>query len=167
MPTKKTWIWIVVAVVAVCVVGMLAVAGAGIYFVATHIETKAASVGEASQEFDRARALLGEQKPLFALDSRERLHLTRQLKTLPTSATKPEYLWILAWDPDREGHLVKFSLPFWLLRLGRRNLQVTEDTSGFSLEQLNLDVNELERVGPQLLVDLRSPSGERVLVWTK
>ena len=167
MPTKKTWIWIIVAGVAVCVIAMLAVAGAGIYFVATHIETKAASIGEASLEFDRARAQLGEQKPLFELDQRERLHLTRQLTSLPTSTAKPQYLWILVWDPDREGHLVKFNVPFWMLRFGRRHFQVTEDSSGFSLEQLNLDINQLERVGPQLLVDLRSPSGERVLVWTK
>lgn len=166
MATKKTWIWIIVAFLAVCVIAILAVAGAGVYFVASHIETKAATMSDAFQEFDRAKAALGGQKPLFEVDERERPHLTRQLATMPTSATKPEHLWVLAWDPDREGRLIKVNLPFWLLRLGNRKIQVGQD-AGFNLERLNLDVNELERIGPQLLVDIRSPAGERVLVWTK
>jgi hypothetical protein len=167
MATKKTWIWIIVAFLGVCVVGILGVAGAGIYFVASHIETKTSTMAEAFQEFDRAKAMLGGQKPLFELDEREHPRLTRQLSAMPTSTTKPEYLWILAWDPDNEGRLIKLNLPFWLLRFGNRKIQVLDHESGFNFERLNLDVNELERVGPLLLVDHRARSGERVLVWTK
>src|SRR5262245_1803601 len=115
MATKKTWIWIIVVFLAVCVVGMLAVAGAGVYFVASHIDTRRASGAEAFQEFDRARAAFKEDKPLFELDQRERPRLSRQIASMPTSPTQPEYLWILAYDPDREGRIVKVNLPFWLL----------------------------------------------------
>ena len=166
MATRKTWIWIIVGVLALCVIAMLAVAGAGVYFVASHIDTKAASSADAGIEFDKARALLNNQKPLFELDSRERPRLTREIASLPTAAAKPEYLWILAFDPDREGRLVRVNLPFWLLRLGRKKIQVM-DRSEFDLSRLNIDVGDLERIGPQLLVDYRSNSGERVLVWTK
>ena len=58
MATRKTWIWIIVITLSVCVVGMLAVAGAGVYFVASHFDTRQASSSEAFQEFDRARAPL-------------------------------------------------------------------------------------------------------------
>lgn len=166
MPKKKTWIWIIVGVLGLCVVAMLAVAGAGVYFVASHIDTKAATSADASAEFDKMRAQLNNQKPLFELDSRERPRLTRELATLPTASAKPEYLWILAFDPDRDGRLVRINLPFWLLRLGRRKIQVM-DRGEFDLSRLNLDVADLERIGPQLLVDYRNTTGERVLVWTK
>jgi len=166
MPTKKTWIWIIVAFLAVCVVGMMAVAGAGVYFVATHFDTKQATSTDAYQEFDRARAAFKEQKPLFELDQRERPKLTRAIASLPTSTSKPEYLWILAYDPDREGRIVKVNLPFWLLRFGKRSIKF-DHGQAFDLDRLDIDFHQLERVGPLLLVDYRSTSGERVLVWTK
>jgi len=34
-------------------------------------------------------------------------------------------------------------------------------------EGVKLDVKELERVGPLLLLDLRSRGGQRVLIWTQ
>ena len=38
---------------------------------------------------------------------------------------------------------------------------------GFDFERMELDVNELERVGPVLLFEHRSNAGERVLIWTQ
>lgn len=166
MATRKTWIWIIVITLAVCVVGMLAVAGAGVYFVASHFDTRQASSSEAFQEFDRARAPFKDQKPLFELDQRERPKLTRDLSSLPSVTTTPDYLWILAFDPDREGRIVKVNLPFWLLRLGRKNIKI-DHGRGFDLDRLDINVNDLQRIGPMLLMDYRSTSGERVLVWTK
>jgi hypothetical protein len=72
---------------------------------------------------------------------------------------------VLAWEPDDE-RVVQVSLPFWLLKLGRHKVDVT-GKRGFDLDRLNIDVQELERVGPVLILDLHAPSGQRVLVWTK
>ena len=166
MATRKTWIWIIVVTLAVCVVGMLAVAGAGVYFVASHVDTRQASSSEAFQEFDRARAVFREQKPLFELDQRERPRLTRELSSLPSVTTKPDYLWILYFSADSDSRIVKVNLPFWLLRLGRNKIKMTHGRD-FDLDRLSIDLNELQRIGPMLLLDQRSTSGERVLVWTK
>jgi hypothetical protein len=166
MATRKTWIWIIVITLSVCVVGMLAVAGAGVYFVASHFDTRQASSSEAFQEFDRARAAFKEAKPLFEIDQRERPKLTRQISSLPTAPSSPEYLWILAYDPDHEGRIVKVNLPFWLLRFGKKNIKL-DHGDGFDLNRLDIDAHELQRIGPMLLLDHRSTSGERVLVWTK
>ena len=100
------------------------------------------------------------------MDQRERPKLTRAIASLPTSTSKPEYLWILAYDPDNDGRIVKVNLPFWLLRFGKRSIKL-DHGQGFDLDRLDIDVHQLERVGPILLVDYRSTSGERVLVWTK
>ena len=171
MPTKKTWVWIIVTVASVCIVALLAMATAGIIFVSRHVSATTSTSANAVKQFDAARAPFKDQRPIFELDSREHPRMTRDLESLPTSSVKATDLWILAWDPDagpHDGKLVKISLPFWLLRLGRRKVDVFSGSrEGFDLERLNLDVRELERVGPLMLVDHSLPHGERVLVWTQ
>jgi hypothetical protein len=166
MASKKTWIWIIVACLGMGVMALFGLAATGVYFVASHIETDRVSSAEALRAFDAARAAFKEQQPLFELDSKERPRPVRALRDIPSSPSRPDDLWILAWDPD-EGRILKISLPFWMLRLGRRNIDVHHDESGFDLEDLDLDVEELERIGPALVFDLRAPEGERVLVWTR
>jgi hypothetical protein len=163
---KKTWIWIIVACLGLGVMSLFGLAAAGVYFAASHIDTERVSSAEALRAFDQAREEFREQKPLFELDNYENPRPTRVLREIPTSPTRPEDLWIMAWDPD-EGRILKISLPFWMLRLGRRNIDVHHDESGFDLKDLDLDVAELERIGPTLVFDLRAPEGERVLVWTR
>ena len=165
MASKKTWIWILVACFGLAILAMAGVAGLGLYFVASHISTGRSSDADALRTFDEIRGEFKESEPLFEIDSHETPRQTRELTSLPTSDRKPEHLWILAWDP-RDERLSKISLPFWMLRLGRDNIDIRSD-GGFDLEQLDLDVDELERVGPQLIFDLRTPDGERVLIWTR
>jgi hypothetical protein len=165
MATAKTWIWIIVGFVAVCVVGLFAIAGAGVYFVASHIDTERASSVDAMQAFDDARAAFKDQQPLFELDDNERPHMLRDPSDLPSSSVRPKELVIMAWDSDEE-RLIKLALPFWLLRLGGREIEIN-DGHGFDLNRLDLDVEELERIGPTLVFDYRDSSGERVLLWTQ
>ena len=171
MPAKKTWVWIIVITASVCIVALLAMATAGVVFVSRHVSATTSTSANAVKAFDAARAPFKDQRPLFELESRDHPRMTRDLESLPTSNVKATDLWILAWDPDagpHEGRLVKISLPFWLLRLGRRKVDVFHGgTDGFDLERLNLDVRELERVSPLVLVDHSMQHGERVLVWTQ
>jgi hypothetical protein len=164
MPKRKTWIWIIVSVAGVGFIALIVVAVAGVVFVSRHISTTKAASADAERAFDTARALFKDQRPLIELDALEQPQFTRRLAELPTSSRRPEHLWILVWE-DRDEQLVKMSLPFWLLRLGRKKIDMAG--GGFDMERLNLDVHELERVGPLLLLEHRSPSGERVLIWTQ
>ena len=41
MATAKTWLWIILGFVGVCVLGMSVIAGAGVYFVSKHINVRA------------------------------------------------------------------------------------------------------------------------------
>jgi hypothetical protein len=165
MAKKRTWLWILGGLFLLCVIALIAIAGAGMYFISQHIDTARTSGDDAQRAFETARRPYKE--PLFELDRFERVQLRRPLRELPTSTTRPQHLWILAWDPDDE-RLVKVSLPFWLLKMGRRNIDIgTNGHGGFQLEQLDLDMHELERIGPALIVDHRAPSGARVLIWTQ
>jgi hypothetical protein len=163
---KKTWIWILVGVAGTGILLLLVVAGAGVYFVSRHVSTKATSATDAFQEFDKARASFTDQRPLIEVDNLDTPRVPRPTTSWPTSATRPETMVVLVWDPNEEK-IVQVALPFWLLKLGRRKIDVIDPHAGFDLNRLNLDIHELERIGPALVLDLRGPQGERVLVWTK
>jgi hypothetical protein len=141
-----------------------------VMFVSKHIEAKTSTTSDAFRRFDAVKASFKEQRPLFELDQHERPRMTRALADLPSAATPPRDLYILAWDPNShtgDGRLVSVSLPFWLLKLGRRKVDVFHNGSGFDLERLDLDIEQLQRVGPMLVVEHQTSEGERVLVWTK
>jgi hypothetical protein len=165
MATAKTWLWIIVGFIGICVLGLVLVAGAGIYFVSHHISVQKASSPQALRSLDVTRARF-DTKPLIEIDAFDHPREGRAVAGLPTSPVTPTNLFVLAWNPD-DGKLARVSVPFWVLRLGRRKIDVLKSSRGFNFESLNLDVAELERIGPALVLDYRTPSGERVLIWTQ
>ena len=68
----KTWVWVVLGVLVVCVLGVVAMAGLGFYFFSQHIDTRAASPASAAREFEEVRTRFSGQKPLIELDRRGR-----------------------------------------------------------------------------------------------
>ena len=163
--TKKTWLWIIAAFFGIGVIGIIAMAGVGVYFVSKHVEAAKSTGAEASRAFAAVRSRYKEA-PLIEFDVNERARLRTHVADIPTGRTKPEYLWILAWDPNEE-RLVKMSLPFWVMRFGRRKLDFVDPSHGVDLDRLKLDIPELERIGPTLLMDHKVPTGVRVLIWTQ
>ena len=119
---------------------------------------------DAFKAFDTAKASFKDQGPLFEIDARERLRATRQLSDLPSAKQRAEHMYVLVWSPDKE-RLVKLTLPFWVLRLGRQKIDI--GTEMFDMRRMDLDVRELERVGSLLVLDHRAPTGQRVLIWTQ
>jgi hypothetical protein len=166
VPSKKTWIWIIVGLFGTGVLLLLAIAGAGIYFLSSHVSTHRTTTTDAFRAFDDAKASFKDQRPLLEVDKGNRPTMPKPTSDMPTASVHPDELCILAWDPDDEK-VVQVTLPFWLLRLGRRNINISDAGQGFDLNRLNLNVDELERIGPALVLDLQGPSGQRVLVWTK
>jgi hypothetical protein len=167
MASKKAWIWVIVGVISACVLALFVLAGAGMYFVTKHIKATRSTSAQALDEFDRERSVFKDQRPLIEIDEFDHVRETRPLGDIPTSAIHPDQLWIMAWNPNEEStRLVKVSVPFWMLRLGRRKFNIIQGDRSFDFDRLNIDVNELERIGPALILDYQRPSGERVLVWT-
>lgn len=166
MAKARTWLWILVGFFGVCVLGLVLVAGAGLYFVSNHIAIRKTTSTEALRRFDNERDRFKAVRPIIEIDAMERPHEPRPVSEMPTSAIKPANLYVLAWDPD-DGQLARIALPFWVLRLGRQKVDFLKDAHDFNFNRLNLDVRELERIGPALLLDYRRPSGERVLIWTQ
>jgi hypothetical protein len=166
MAKRNTWLWIIGGVAATGLLALVGVAGAGVYFVSRHVQAQDTTGAEAIDAFDRITTGFANRRALYELDAQERPRLTAALSALPTSSATPTSLMVQAWDPDQE-RLVRLSLPFWLLRLGPEKMRVSRREHGFDFHQLDLDINELQRIGPALVLDYRNQDGVRVLLWTK
>jgi hypothetical protein len=162
--SRKTWLWILAAVVGFGVVCVVALAGFGMYFIANNVKFEKSTPTDAGTAFDDARTRFKSEGPLFELDANEQPRQLRNLAELPTSSIKTDHLWIMAWDPKDE-QIVRVSLPFWMLRFGRQKVDI--GGGGFDFQRLQIDLNDLRRVGPVLVLDYRSGGGERVMVWTE
>jgi hypothetical protein len=162
----KTWVWVVAGVFVAGILGIVAMAALGVYFFSQHIDTREVSPASASMEFEEIKVRFTDQKPLIELD--ERGHLVRSNPDRPAAMTptRPDQLNILAFDPD-DGRIVKITIPFWLLRLKLGGTTIDFNDRQMDLEDLRLTVEDLERFGPTLIVDHKSTSGERVLVWSQ
>lgn len=166
MAKRRTWLWIIGGLAAAGLLLLVAVAGAGVYFVSSHVNAETTSGADASDAFEIVTAGFANRRPLYELDAQERPQLTTPLASLPTAPRPPTSLMVQAWNPD-ESRLLRLSLPFWLLRLGPDQIRASRQRPGFDFNQLELDISELERVGPALVFDYRNEDGERVLLWTQ
>lgn len=162
----RTWVWVVVAVAVIGILGLVAIAGVGFYFVSKHIQTSEATPATAAPEFDRIKAGFAGQTPLIELDSRGEFLRAHTDRAVPASVTSPDQLHLLAFDPS-DGRIVRFSLPFWLLRMKAGDTAIDLNGNRLDLEDLRLSVDDLERFGPALIVDHQTPDGNRVMVWSK
>jgi len=166
MAKARTWILIILAGIGVLVVVLLVLAGVSTYWVMSHIKTNPATATSAVKTFEQERAQFGAQQALLSLDELENAAaVQKKVDALPAGSALASTMEILVWAPNSE-RTVRISLPFWLLKLGRKNINIGGADS-FDFERLQVDVNQLERIGPKLIVDLERPGGERVLVWTK
>src|SRR5215207_6188596 len=112
----KTWLKITLVVVALGMLGMCAIAGAGIYFVSKHVNTSRVSSSSAIKQFDDALARFKDKKPLIEIDSTEHVRRTRDTADLPTAPTKATSFVFKVWDPD-EGRIVNLTFPIWVLAM--------------------------------------------------
>jgi len=154
---RVPWVLIIVLVLA----GMVAaVIGAGAFAYFRYVGVRTADVKEAERSFEDVLARFKDQEPRLVMDDHHHVRLKKPLGSdvTPTSFTG---LHVLVWDDD-EGKLVKVEIPAWLLRMrgDTTDFDVTLDSG----ETVKIDVKELERMGPGLLLDHKE-GPNRVVVW--
>ena len=162
----KTWVWVVVGIVVVGILGLVAMAGIGFYFASQHIDTRRASPETAARDFEAVRARFTGQPPLIELDDRGRFVRAHTDRSVPAQVKVPEQLTILAYDPD-ERRMVRLTIPFWLLRLKTGGASIDFNGRQMDLDDLRLKVEDLERFGPTLIAEHKAPDGSHVIVWSQ
>jgi hypothetical protein len=160
----RAWVWIVVAIVVFGILGVIAMAAAGLWFVKSHVNIQSATTATASADFQTIRARFVNQKPLIELD--ERGNFLHANTDRPAGTERPQTLTILAFDSDDEK-VVRLEVPFWLLRLKGGGSRFDIGGGNVDLAKLRLTVEDLERFGPTLILDQKDTDGSRVLIWSQ
>lgn len=162
---KRTWLWILLGVFAFLFV--LAVGGAAFtaYWFSSNVELVETPAPEAAKTFDEVRARFPGQRPLIELQGDGRGVITTNQSDAP-SPVRLSTLHIMAFDED-EGRMVRVNVPFWLLRLKSGPIAFSSYASGFDDERVRLRVEDIERRGPGIVLDISEPSEGRVLIWAE
>ena len=166
--TRRTWVSILIA--AVIVVGILAATAVGgtAYFIYRHVHTEFTPQANAEEQFTRARARFAGQEPLIEMRNIGDPVLHRDIKRPAAANGKLASVRVLAYDPHA-GKLVNVTIPFWLIRLtpsGKFSF-LNDNGIDFDSDRVRLTYEDLERIGPGLVLDQKDRRGSQVLVWTE
>ena len=162
---KLTWLWIILGVLFVLfVAGVSAVFIAASYFRQNVKIARDISDTDANREFDTVLAKFPGQQPLIRLvDGRTQFVADR---TNPSGSTKPlTTMHVIAFDDD-DGELAQVSLPFWLLRMRDRPIELSAYSRTSRDEDVKFRIEDVEKAGPGIVMDLTRRDG-RVLVWVE
>lgn len=160
----QTWVWVVVGIAVCGILGVIAMAAAGLYFVKSHVDIRTTTVAAATEDFQAIRQRFAAQKPLIELD--EHGGFVRANTDRPAGTQRPQTLNFMAFDPD-DAKVVRMELPFWILRLKSGGTKFDIGRSNVDLKRMRITVEDLERYGPILILDQRDTDGSRVLVWSQ
>ena len=161
---KRTWLWIVLGVFAVLFVLALGGAAFTAYWLGNHMEIVATPASDAAKSFDEVRAKFPGQRPLLEFKDGEPQGLNSER---PAAAEgQLTTLHVIAFDDD-ESRLVRVDVPFWLLRLKSDPIAFGSYASGFDDRKVRLRVEDIERRGPGIVLDLDRPREGRVLIWAE
>jgi len=162
---KRTWLWIILGVFGFLFVAGIGMAGFTAYWVTSHMEFVETPAPDAAKSFDEVRAKFPGQRPLIEFQDGDRSQVTANKADTPSSV-RLNTLHIIAFD-DGEGRMVKVDVPFWLLRLKSGPIAFSSYASGVDDERVKLSVEDIERRGPGIVLDLAHPSEGRVLIWAE
>jgi hypothetical protein len=165
---RKTWVSILIA--AVIIIGMLAitVVGGTAFFIYRHVNAQFTPIENAEQQFAQTRARFAGQEPLIEIKKDDEPVVHHELVSAARSNAKLESLRVLAYD-RRAGKLVRVSIPFWLIRMApSQHFSFLNDNGiDFDSDRVRLNYQDLERLGPGLILDQKDRHGSHVLVWTE
>jgi hypothetical protein len=162
---KRRWIPILIGVVLlVCVIAIGAVVFTALWF-RENMQITASSEDAATQQFEEVRRRFAGQEPLIQLvDGRPQI--TRELANLAVPRTSLTSVHVIAYDRD-EGNTVTFTLPFWLLRMKPGPIRISAYRQGWDDRGVAFRVEDIERHGPGIIVDVAEPGEGRVMVWAE
>lgn len=164
-PKKRSWVPIVLgALLLIGVLGVGCIVVAVSYF-RQNMSVTGTTEEAANQQFDEVRKRFPGQQPLIQLvDGTPQLVSERASQT-PTQTTLST-LHVIAFDRD-EGNLVNLSLPFWLLRMKSGPIRISAYQQGWDDHGVSFRVEDIEKRGPGIIVDVTQANEGRVIIWAE
>lgn len=169
---KKGCLWIALGVVCLVVMVGVAVIGGLAYFAYQQFAIKQTVVEptDAAKQLDALRAQF-HQPPRIQFNWQPDGRPDARLVKPPTPSTVSlTSMHVAAFDP-KERHLVRVTVPFWLLRMAPEgkmmNMNGAEILDKLDTPSGRLTPADIEALGPGLLVDDKQPNGTQILIWTE
>lgn len=160
--SRRRWLPIVAGVAALLV--LLGSGAAVVSFLWLRERTTIARdvpSARATEAFAAAARRFPDPRPALELDSNRRPRpVAGAPRRNPGAVTD---LHVLAWGA-REQALAEVTLPLWLLRLKSGPIAFGSYVSGLDDHGVQLTAEDLERLGPGVLVDFTATNGDRVLL---
>lgn len=163
-PPRRSWLFRLLLIFGLLtVIGL--VVSASLFLSMTDWQTLTAE--EAAARLDAALAAVGGAEPYIQVLPNGSFSLRRDLE--PTEPAPIGSLQLLAWVPAR-SKMISVRVPAWFVRL--------KSGASFSLDSLAaefadewggrqmLKMEDVQKRGPGLLLDLRLEGGRRLLLWS-
>jgi hypothetical protein len=158
----RKWVKFTIIGVAVAVLGMAAFAGVGAYYVFRHLDTGTATEADTLREFDAIRVRFGPRQPLIDLVNPQAGDI-RVNRLVHPEGRRASVIHILAWDAEK-GERLETDVPLWLMRFSSLNIL---SKLGLAPDRFRLTVQDVERYGPGIVADYRTPGRSHVIVWVE
>ena len=164
-PKKRSWIPIVIGIfLLIAVVAVGAIVLTAMWFRESMTITRS-SEDSATRQFEDVRRRFPGQEPLIQLvDGRPQFAADRASEAVP--AVPLTSIHVIAYDRD-EGNTVTFSLPFWLLRMKSGPIRISAYQQGWDDRGVSFRVEDIEKHGPGIIVDVTEKDEGRVLIWAQ
>jgi len=163
--TRKTWVSIVIAALIISGLVVVGFVGGAYVFLRSHLHGEDVEPAQAYAQIAEIRSRFSGATPLIEIASDGQPVMHRN----PTGERRPIKVFHVVQYNERGGHISRIDLPGWVVRAasagGRirlANLGFTDDQD----EQQRVTLEDLERHGPGLVLDVSRRSG-RVLAWTE
>ena len=162
-PKKRNWLAIILGVLL-----LFGILGVGCVVITVswfrqNLDITATDEQAAMQQFEDVRNRFPGQQPLLQLvDGKPQIVAERASQA--GSQTALTSVHVIAFDPD-EGNLVRFSLPFWLVRMRSGPIRINQQ--GWDDRGLSIRVEDIEKHGPGIIIDATEPGEGRVIVWAE
>ena len=164
-PKKRSWIPIVVGILLLLtVVAVGAIALTAMWFRESMTITQS-SADAATQQFEDVRRRFPGQEPLIQLVDGHPQYTANRVSEAERR-TPLTSVHVIAYDRD-EGKTVTFSLPFWLLRLKSGPIRISAYQQGWDDRGVSFRVEDIEKHGPGIIVDVTERNEGRVLIWAE
>src|SRR5262245_36570144 len=168
---KKSWLWIALGIVCLIVMVGVAVVGGLAYVVYQQFAIKQSVVAPAAaaKQLDELRAQF-HTSPRLQLTWKDDGHPdVKYVRPETPSHVALTAMHVAAFDP-KEKHLVRVTVPFWLIRLapeGKMQVNGAEVLNHVDTPSGRLTPDDIEALGPGLLIDDKQPDGTQVIIWTE
>jgi hypothetical protein len=165
-PKKRKWLAIILGVVlmfGVLAVGCVVVA---VSFFRQNMEfTENITESTAKNEFDAVYTRFPGQQPLIQLvDGRPQYVAERAGKGGAQQSLTT--LHVVAFD-NEEGKMVNVAVPFWLLRMKSGPIRISAYQQGWDDRGVSFRVEDIEKHGPGIIIDVTEPGEGRVVIWAE